>query len=98
MNTLKRGLRKIGDDGDGGGLRQPQKKNTGDGTNCKGSIDFQVFINDIGMLKLKDKVAASTSIALTKAQRTRMGRTLQTEDQNNQKKIVSELHKHLLMQ
>ena len=42
-------------------------KAAGDGTNIKGQIKFQVFMNDIRMLKLKEKVSASESIALTKA-------------------------------
>ena len=52
---------------------EPAKTKTGgDAATYKGSIDFQVFINEIGMQKLRDKVAASSSIVLTKAQRTRL--------------------------
>jgi hypothetical protein len=53
-------------------------------------------MNDIGMLKLKDKIAASESIALTKAQRTRQVQTRITEEEANKLKVVTELHKNLI--
>ena len=55
-------------------------------------------MNDIGMLKLKDKILASDSIALTKAQRTRQVQTRITEEEANKLKVVSELHKHMIKQ
>ncbi len=55
-------------------------------------------MNDIGMLKLKDKIAASESIALTKAQRTRQVQTRITEEEANKLKVVTELHKNLIKQ
>lgn len=79
-------------------LLTPKTKAAGDGTNLKGSIKFQVFMNDIGMLKLKDKIPASESIALTKAQRTRQVQTRITEEEANKLKVVAELHKHMIKQ
>ena len=38
----------------------------GDATNCKGAIELYSFMNDIGMNRLRDKVAASGSIVLNK--------------------------------
>ena len=55
-------------------------------------------MNDIRMLKLKEKVSASESIALTKAQRTRQVKTQLTEEESKQLKIVTEQHKNMLMQ
>jgi len=55
-------------------------------------------MNDIGMLKLKEKISASESIALTKAQRTRQVKALLTSEEVNRMKVVTELHKHMLIQ
>ena len=55
-------------------------------------------MNDIGMLKLKDKIPASESIALTKAQRTRQVQTRVTEEEANKLKVVAELHRHMIKQ
>jgi len=79
-------------------LLTPKTKSAGDGTNLKGSIKFQVFMNDIGMLKLKDKIPASESIALTKAQRTRQVQTRISEEEANKLRVVAELHKHMVRQ
>lgn len=55
-------------------------------------------MNDIGMLKLKEKIPASESIALTKAQRTRQVQTRITEEEAHKLKVVAELHKNLVSQ
>lgn len=40
--------------------------------NCKDSLTLQATINDLGMVKLRDKVLISKSTELTKEQRTRL--------------------------
>ena len=42
-----------------------------DSHNVKGSIDFYALLNDLAIQRFHDKVPASASISLTKAQRTR---------------------------
>lgn len=51
-------------------VKPPKVNGAGEGINLKG-YDFQNFINDIGMLKLREKISASASISMTKTQRTR---------------------------
>ena len=76
---------------------QPPKINVGgDAASFKGSIDFQVFINEIGMSKLKEKVEASASIALSKDQMTRLAAAKKTEQKRNAAKAMQlELYKQL---
>lgn len=44
----------------------------GDATNTKGAIDFYGMINDQSMNRVREKVPASGSVVLNKAQLTRM--------------------------
>ena len=47
-------------------IRPQHVSTTADPSNCKGICDLQIFLNDIGMQKFKDRVPASASINLTK--------------------------------
>jgi hypothetical protein len=55
----------------------------GDANNCKGSIELYSFMNDIGMNRLRDKVAASSSIVLNKQQLTRHAFVQKHENKQN---------------
>ena len=51
-------------------------------------VASQVFINEIGMSKLKEKVEASASIALSKDQMTRLAAAKKTEQKRNAAKAM----------
>lgn len=70
---------------------KPKGKTTGDATTCKGSIELYSFMNDVGINRVRDKVIPSTSIALTKAQRTRQLFTM-SKDQQEQQNVYKRMH------